>query len=66
MDTRYWIQDINGYKILDTRYNGYKILDTRYWIQDITGYKILDTKYNWIQDTGFKILNTGYRIQARG
>ena len=40
MDTRYWIQDINGYKILDTRYNGYKILDTR---------------NNWIQDTGYKI-----------
>ena len=50
---------------MDTRYLIQDIMDTRYWIQD-TGYKILDTKYNWIQDTGFKILNTGYRIQARG
>ena len=33
-------------------------------IQD-TGYRILDTGY-WIQDTGYSILDTGYWIQDTG
>ena len=55
MDTRYWIQDINGYMILDTRYN---------WIQD-TGYKVMATRC-WIQGTGLRLEDNRYRTQATG